>query len=140
MPSKKSKLQLYADECFPVPTVTHLKSLGYSIIHAYDKNFIQKSDSFHLLTSKKLGRILITLDRDFNEFETADLKGYPGVIIISAGSTTPLHIIKVCIKSLKFISSELTKGSLIKVTMDKLIKFKNGELIYEKQYDRIIKQ
>lgn len=70
MPSKKPKLQFYADECFPVPVVTYLKSLGYSIIHAYDKNFIQKSDRFHLTISK--------------------------------------------------------------VTMDKLIKFKNGETIYEK--------
>ncbi|MBI2020414.1 DUF5615 family PIN-like protein [Candidatus Daviesbacteria bacterium] len=132
MPSKKSKLQLYADECFPVPAVTYLKSLGYSIIHSYDKNFIQKSDQFHLLTSKKLGRILITLDRDFNDYETADLKGYPGVIIISAGSTTPLHIIKVCKKVLKFISQDLAKESLIKVTIDKLIKIKNGEIVYEK--------
>lgn len=132
MPSKKVKLQLYADECFPVPAVTYLKSLGYSIIHAYDKNFIQKSDLFHLLTSKKLGRVLITLDRDFNSYETADLKSYPGVIIISAGSTTPLHIIKVCRKILGFVSHDLTKESLIKVTIDKLIKIKKGETVYEK--------
>lgn len=132
MPSKKSKLQLYADECFPVPAVTYLKSLGYSIIHAYDKNFIQKPDQFHLLTSKKLGRVLITLDRDFNSYEIADLKSYPGVIIISAGSTTPLHIIKVCIKILKIISEDLVKESLIKVTIDKLIKIKNREIVYQK--------
>lgn len=132
MPSKKSRLQFYADECFPVPAVTYLKSLGYSIIHAYDKNFIQKSDQFHLLTSKRLERILITLDRDFNSYETADLKDYPGVIIISAGSTTPLHIITVCRKLLKFISRDLVKGSLIKITVDKLIKIKNGEIVYEK--------
>lgn len=132
MPSKKPKLQLYADECFPVPTATYLKSLGYSIIHAYDKNFIQKSDQFHLLTSKKLYRVLITLDRDFNEFEEANLKGYPGVIIVSAGSTTPLRIIKVCQKILKTISPDLIKESLIKVTIDKLVKIKNGEIVYEK--------
>lgn len=132
MPSKKSKLQLYADECFPVPAVTYLKSFGYSIIHAYDKNFIRRSDQFHLLTSKKLGRILITLDRDFNSYETADLKGYSGVIIISAGSTTPFHIIKVCQKILKLISPNLVKESLIKVTIDKLVKIKKGEIVYEK--------
>jgi len=125
-------LQFYADECFPVPAVTYLKSLGYSIIHAYDKNHIQKSDHFHLLTSKKLERILITLDRDFNSYETADLKGYPGVIIISAGSTTPLHIITVCQKLLNFISHDLAKESLLKITVNKLIKIKNGKIIYEK--------
>lgn len=132
MPSKKPKLQLYADECFPVPAVTYLKSLGYSIIHAYDKNFIQRNDQFHLLTSKKLGRVLITLDRDFNSYETADLKSFPGVVIISAGSTTPLHIIKACTKILKIISQDLVKESLIKVTINKLIKLKAGEIVYEK--------
>ncbi len=132
MPSKKPKLKLYADECFPVPVVTYLKSLGYSIIHAYDKNFVQKSDHFHLLTSRKLGRVLITLDRDFNSYETADLNGYPGVIIISAGSTTPFHIIKICTRLLKIISEDLVKESLIKITIDKLIKTKKGVIVYEK--------
>ena len=132
MRSKKPKLPLYADECFPVPAVTYLKSLGYSIIHAYDKNFIQKSDHFHLLNSKKLDRVLISLDRDFNSYETTDLKGYPGVIIISVGSTTPLHIIKVCRKILRFISHDLVKESLVKVTIDRLVKIKKGEIVYEK--------
>lgn len=74
MSSKKSHIQLYADECFPVPSVTYLKSLGYSIIHAYDKNFIQKADTFHLTTSKKLQRVLITLDRDFIFYDKAKFR------------------------------------------------------------------
>lgn len=132
MPSKKPKVQLYADECFPVPVVTYLKSLGYSVIHAYDKNFIQKSDRFHLLTSRKLDRILITLDRDFNEYEQSSLKGFPGVIVISVGSATPISITKVCQKILKLVNKDLIKDSLIKVTIDKLIKIKEGKIIYEK--------
>ncbi len=43
MSSKKSHIQLYADECFPVTSVTHLKSKGFSIIHAYDKKLFTKS-------------------------------------------------------------------------------------------------
>ncbi len=132
MPSKKSHIQLYADECFPVPVVTYLKSQGISIIHAYDKNFIQKSDRFHLLISRKLGRVLITLDRDFNEYEQSSLKGFPGVIIISVGSTTPTNITKVCQKILKLVSKDLLKDSLIKVTINKLIKIEEGKIIYEK--------
>ncbi len=132
MLSKKSHLQFYADECFPVPVVTYLKSLGYSIIHAYDKNFIQKSDKFHLLTSKKLSRVLITLDRDFNEYEKSSLKGFPGVIIVSVGSTTPLSITKVCQKIIKLVNQTFVKDSLIKVTVDKLIKIKEGKIVYEK--------
>ncbi len=133
MPSKKLPTQFYADECFPVPVVTFLKSQGYSIIHAYDKNLIQRSDRFHLQTSKNLGRVLITLDRDFNEYENTSLKGSPGVIIISVGTATPPNITKVCQKILKTIGEDLIKESLIKVTIDKLIKIKDGKTVFEKE-------
>lgn len=126
MPSKKPRMQLYADECFPVTTVTYLKSLGISIVHAYEKNFIEKSDRFHLEASKKLKRLLITLDRDFNEYEQAVLKGCPGVIIISVGSATPPHVNLVAQKVIKQISAEFARESLIKVTMSKIIKIKEG--------------
>lgn len=133
MPSKRSKIQFYADECFPIPSATYLRSLGYSIIHAFDKNYIQKSDRFHLLASKKLKRILITLDRDFLYYEQASLKEYPGVIVISVGSATPFNINKVCRKLLRNISRDLTKGSLIKVTTNKIVKIKGGKIIFEKK-------
>ena len=53
MPSKKSHIRQYADECFPVPSTTFLKALGYSVIHAYDKNLVQKDDRVHLSEAKK---------------------------------------------------------------------------------------
>lgn len=132
MPSRKSHIQLYADECFPIPTTTHLKSLGYSIVHAYDRNFVGKSDKLHLTVSKKLKRVLITLDRDFIYYNKANLKSFPGVIVISVGSTTPPHINKVCEKLLKNISNDFIKNSLVKVTMTKIIKLKEGISIFEK--------
>lgn len=134
MPSKKSRIQLYADECFPVTVVTYLRSLGYSIIHAYDKNLVQKSDKFHLNTSKKLNRALITLDRDFNYYEQTALIDYPGVIIISVGSSTPPNITRVCMKLLKEISSDFVKGSLVKATISKLIKIKKEFVVSEKMF------
>ncbi|HEX7456322.1 MAG TPA: DUF5615 family PIN-like protein [Candidatus Nanoarchaeia archaeon] len=133
MPSKKPKIQLYADECFPVPSTTYLKSLGYSVVHAYDKNFVKKSDRFHLLKSKRLGKTLITLDRDFNAYEQSNLRHHSGVIIVSVGSATPPNINKVCEKLLKNISLEFTKNSLIKVTKDKIIKIKEGNMVSEKK-------
>lgn len=132
MPSKKSRLQLYADECFPVTSVTHLKSLGYSVIHAFDKKLIQKSDATHLKTSRKLDRVLITLDRDFMYYETVNLIGHPGVIVVSVGSAVPPHINKVCKKLLVVINEDFLKDSLIKVTIDKIIKMKEGKVIVEK--------
>lgn len=132
MPSKKAHIQLYADECFPVPVATYLRSLGYSIIHAYDLNFIQKSDHFHLTQAKKLKRILITLDRDFLYYNQVNLESHPGVVIISAGSTTPPHINKISEKLLRNISDDFVKNSLLRVTIDKIIKLKNGIVVSEK--------
>lgn len=134
MPSK-SHIQFYADECFPVPAVTYLKSLGFSIIHAYDKKFVQKSDKFHLGISKKLGRILITLDRDFIYYKQVSLKEYPGVIVISVGSATLPNVIRVCMKMLKNVSEDFVKESLLKVTNTKLIKLRKDLVVSEKIFE-----
>lgn len=133
MPSKKSRIQLYADECFPVTSSTYLKSLGISIIHAYDLNLIEKSDLKHLEEAKKLDRVLITLDRDFIQYEKVKLEEHPGVIVISLGSAVPLNVNKVCDKLLKNIGQDFSNGSLIKVTTNKVIKIKNGKIVAEKK-------
>jgi predicted nuclease of predicted toxin-antitoxin system len=134
MPSKKQRIQLYADECFPVTSVTYLKSLGYSIIHAFDKKQIKKSDLSHLAVSKKLKRVLITLDRDFMYYNEANLTDHPGAIVISVASSTPIQVNNVCIKLLKTISEDMISNSLLKVTTDKFIKIKNGKKVFEKKY------
>lgn len=126
MPSKKSHIQLYADECFPVTSVTYLRSLGYSIIHAYDLKLTGKSDLVHLKESRKLNKVLITLDRDFIYYEKVNLNQHPGVMIISVGSAIPSSINKLCEKVLKLIKSNFTKDALIKITGRKLIKIKEG--------------
>lgn len=124
MPSRKSHLQLYADECFPITSVVYLKSKGISIVHAFDRNYIQKPDKSHLELSKKLGRVLITLDRDFNSYKDLSLQGYPGVIVISVGSATPPNINRVCDKILKKVTMNSAKDSYIQVTNAKIIKKK----------------
>jgi len=134
MPSKKSRIKLYADECFPVPSATFLKASGYSVIHAYDKNLVQKDDRIHLLEAKKLNRVLITLDRDFLYYNEVNLNNHLGVIVISVGTAVPENVNKVCKKLLKNISEDFAKSSLIKVTIDKVIKIKGGRTILEKDY------
>ena len=133
MPSKKSRIQLYADECFPVTTVLELKSFGYSIVHAFDRKLIRKPDKLHLKESKKLKRALITLDRDFIYYEQVRLSEHPGVIVISAGSATPKNINKICKKLLATINSDFIKNSLIKVTSSKIIKMKEGKIVSERK-------
>lgn len=133
MPSKKSRLKLYADECFPVTSVTYLKSLGYSIIHSFDKKLIGRSDQVHLKESKKLERVLITLDRDFLYYQRVNLSKHPGVIVISAGSPTPNNVNKICKKLLAGLSEDFLKNSLIKATSTKIIKMKEGKIVIEKK-------
>ncbi|MCL5114087.1 MAG: DUF5615 family PIN-like protein [Patescibacteria group bacterium] len=132
MPSKKSDIQLYADECFPIPTVIYLKSLGYSVIHAFDRKLVGKPDQLHLKESKGLNRVLITLDRDFIYYEQVSLGKHPGIIVISAGSATPNNINKICKKLLAIIGKNLVKDSLIKVSSSKLIKIREGKIVSRK--------
>ena len=134
MPSKKLQIKLYADECFPVPSVTYLKSLGYSIVHAYDLKQINKKDQIHLAVSKKLKKVLITLDRDFIYYNVANLSNHPGVIVLSVSSSTPIRVNYVCTKLLKDISENTVANSLLKVTVDKIIKIKKGKKVFEKAY------
>ena len=133
MPSKKSHIQLYADECFPIPSVTHLKSLGYSVVHAFDLKHVRKQDRFHLKQAQKLDRILITLDRDFIYYEQASLSNHPGVIVISTGSAIPKSVDRVCEKLLKSTSEDFVHESLVKATRDKVIKMKKGKKVFEKK-------
>lgn len=125
MPSKKIRLKLYADENFPLGSVKYLRSIGISIIHAYSKNYIQKSDLFHLKASKTLSRILITRDRDFN-YNWTTLKNHPGVILISPGSQTSDAVNKICNKVFKRITVNFVAESLVRITTDKILRNKEG--------------
>ncbi|MFH1535622.1 MAG: DUF5615 family PIN-like protein [Patescibacteria group bacterium] len=125
MPSKKVRLRLYADENFPLGSVKYLKSIGISIIHAYSKNYIQKSDLFHLKVSKALSRILITRDRDFN-YNWGTLKNHPGVILISPGSQTSDAVNKICNKVFKKITVNFVAESLVRTTTNKIWRNKEG--------------
>lgn len=119
MSSKKTRLQLYADENFPVTSVTFLKSLGVSIIHTYDIGNVRKSDLFHLKFSKSKRRILLTLDRDFNSNWTT-LKGHPGVILISSGTQTSKAINAICKRAFKKLTGKFVSESLVRITTDQM--------------------
>lgn len=122
MPSKKTDIQLYADECFPLTTILYLRSLGFSIKHASELNFLNKSDLSHLRKAKKINKTLITLDRDFLGYTAERVKGSMGVIVISVGSNAPRHVNLVCKKQLNKLTKHLVKNSLILVTNDKITK------------------
>src|SRR3989344_3738850 len=111
MLSKKIRLRLYADENFHISSVTYLKSLGISIIHAYDLKLINVSDKIHIAQATKLKRTIITLDRDFLYYSDLTLRSSFGAIVIATGNATPLHINTVCKKALAYISPRWAKGA-----------------------------
>lgn len=127
MPSKKIRLQLYADENFPVGSVKYLKSLGVSIVHAYSFGNVKKSDLYHLKFCATKQRALITLDRDFS-YNWTTLKNHPGVILISSGKQTPDAINKICTKSFHKLTPNFVSGSLVRITIDKILRNKNEEI------------
>lgn len=120
MPSKKSNFQLYADECFPLTTAIYLRSLGYSIKHASELNFLNKSDSAHLKFAKKLKKTLITLDRDFLGYTVIKAEQSMGILVISTGSNAPRHINLICGKQLKKLTKNYVNGSLVLITNEKI--------------------
>lgn len=132
MSNDKSNLALYADECIPVTCTTHLKTHGVSVQHAFDSNFVNKADELHFKKSKKLGRILISLDKDFNKFKGVEMGSHPGIILISVGNNTPKHINNVLDKALKVLSVRYVKHSILRITIDKISKEKNGEITTKK--------
>ena len=79
------------------------------------------------MPSKSQQRILITRDRDFKSNWTT-LKDHPGVILISPGSQTSEEVNKVCQKTFKKLSPNFISESLCRVTSDKIIRNKNGQI------------
>ena len=127
MPSKKIRVRLYADENFPIPSVTHLRSYGVSVIHAYDLGLTNKSDKTHIKQARKLQRTLITIDRDFLYYNEVTSRGSAGAIVVSTGSVTPEHINQICHKALPKISQNFAKGAFIKITMSKITRSENNK-------------
>lgn len=127
MPSKKSRLRLYADENIPIPSVTYLKSKGISIVHAFDFKFIEKPDIEHLHKSKSLNRVLISLDKDVKKLQQITIKDHPGVILIESGDITSPHLNHILNKAIKHITPDYAKDSLIRISINTISREKNGK-------------
>lgn len=128
MSSKKSRLRFYADENIPVTSVTYLKAKGISIVHAFDYGFIEKPDKEHVQKSKSLKRILISLDKDVKKFKNVFLIDHPGIILLSTGDITPNHLNKLLDKAIKYVTPSFAKNALIKITIRKITKEKDGKI------------
>jgi predicted nuclease of predicted toxin-antitoxin system len=125
---RKSTSRLYyADECIPVTSITHLRSRGFSIIHAYEKGYVRKKDLEQIKISKKLDRVLIALDKDFWQKRKFSLTEHPGIIILKTTSSIPNAVNRVAEKVLKRAGNLKLRGSILYASIDKICRWKNGK-------------
>lgn len=126
--SKSKHRRYYADECIPISSVTYLKSKGFSIIHALDVGAVNISDPEQLKKSKKLGRVLVSLDRkDFPQRMKYDLSGHPGVIVLKTRAATPLKINRTAEKVLKRIHRIKLKEAILHASTVKIKRYRKGK-------------
>ena len=128
MPHKKSRIVLYADENIAVQTVTHLRSKGISIIHCFSIDYVNKKDELHFKKSKSLNRVLLSLDKDFKKFKGIPMNDHPGIILITSGSSIYQHINDIIDNALKHISLEYVRHSILRISMSKIVKEKEGKI------------
>jgi len=112
----------YADECFPYPSITFLKSKGYSVKHACDYKYLNLSDKEQLKKSKKLNMVLITINKRCFWQEKYNLTNHPGIIILETTSTDYININKLSLKALERLKNKNLKEGIYKVTYTKIIK------------------
>ena len=118
-PSKKPRL--YLDENFPPECITDFSKFDPK--HAVlDYGFMHREDIFHYESANKEKRILLTLDRDFEDDIEFKLAKTFGVIIISVPSpAVPERIKRVSKKLTKFLKAQIfdsLKGYKIFATED----------------------
>lgn len=126
MPTKRHRFRFYADECIPIPTVAFLREKGLVVRHAADIDMIGKSDSYQMKVSKQLNMVLLTLDHDFKKIDSFSLTGHPGIILVQVTSFTKENINQVLDKALKNINEGYIKNSKVTVSIDQIVKEKNG--------------
>lgn len=109
-------MKFLADEDFPKPLVTKIKSLGYSVKTIQQKNLQGSSDKVVASLAIKEKRIILTFDKDFLENQPEDLQA---VIF---------HFPKVPTSEIILLTPNfLTDLNKVKFSKGKILKFsKNG--------------
>lgn len=128
MPTKLVKTHFYADECVPIQVISSLRRDGINILHVFEKDFIRKSDNFHFHQSKKLNRVLITLDNDFNRYNSFHLLNHPGIVLLKVGNVIPKNIERVLRKTLKYLTPDFMRESRVIASVRCLKKEKNQKV------------
>lgn len=81
-PGSHKRLKLLADANIPKPLIDELRSAGIVVTSVTEEGIASHPDRNILQLSKKLGTVLLTMDRDFWDDRQHPLLKSPGVIFV----------------------------------------------------------
>jgi hypothetical protein len=82
---RRAKPRFYADENFPTVAIAILKRFGADVTTVHDARHRGHPDENHLAEALRLGRILITSDRDYLDDRRFPLIHCPALIVCDFG-------------------------------------------------------
>jgi hypothetical protein len=85
---RRAKPRFYADENFPSVAIKILRRLGADVLTVHDARLRGHPDENHTAQALRLGRILITCDRDYLDDRRFPLIHCPALIVCDFGSGT----------------------------------------------------
>jgi predicted nuclease of predicted toxin-antitoxin system len=91
---RRAKPRFYADENFPTLAIKILGRIGADVLTVHDARLRGHPDENHTAEALRLGRILITCDRDYLDDRRFPLVHCPTVIVCDFGSGSVADIIR----------------------------------------------
>jgi hypothetical protein len=90
----KRKIRAYFDADIPVSVAVRArKTLGWDVLAVQESpDLSRRDDTFHYSNSRRLRRLLFTLDRGFLDDHRHPLRQSPGVFVIGASQSHPTDI------------------------------------------------
>src|SRR5713101_2454633 len=89
---RKTKPRFYADENFPERAIAVLRRLGADVLTVHDIRRRGHPDENHAAEALRLGRVLITCDRDYLDERRFPLIHCPAIVVFDFGLGTATEI------------------------------------------------
>jgi hypothetical protein len=91
---RRARPRFYADENFPSVAIQILRQLCADVLTVHDARLRRHPDENHVAAALRLGRILITCDRDYLNDRRFPLVHCPALIVCDFGSGTVDDIVR----------------------------------------------
>src|SRR5690348_7367780 len=89
------KTRFYADHNIPAGLIRALRLKDVSVVTASEREKGRAEDPDHYAEAKRLGRILLTHDRDFLDRKKFSTRGGTGIVVIDGGSKDLVKLVDI---------------------------------------------